>query len=152
MYFISVCETIEKLLKDNNLIYCENGIPNDTRLDGHIFCIYNKIIIIVSGTCGDIDDIDIYLINNTDINFMTKSNMYLFAHGPVIGGSRINGVITINYSSIEDKDLYEKMKSSTNEYYSSGDIFYDDDLQKVISELNKCFIEQGLIKLNEQKT
>jgi hypothetical protein len=147
MYFLLVCETIEKLLKDNKLIYCENGIPNDTRLDGHIFCVQNKIIIIVSGTCGDIDDINIYIINNSDINFMTKSNMYLFADGPITGGSCINGVLTINYSSIEDKDLYEKMKLSTHNYYSSGDIFNDDDLQKVINELNKCLIEQGLMNL-----
>ena len=148
MYFISVCDTIEYLLKEKNLIYRVDGIPNDTRLDGCIFCVQNKIIIIVSGTCGDIDDIDIHLINNcTNINFMTIDNMYLFAHGPIIGGSCINGEYTINYSSIEDKDLYEKMKWSTHTYYSSGDIFNDDDLQNVINELNKCVIEQGLINL-----
>ena len=126
------------------MIYCVNGIPNDTRLDGRIFCIQNKIIIIVSGTCGDIDDI--YINNGTNINFMTKANMYLFAHGPIIGGSCINGEFTINYSSIEDKDLYEKMKLTTHKYLSE-EIFNDDDLQNVIDELNKCFIEQGLINL-----
>jgi hypothetical protein len=39
------------------------------------------------------------------------------------------------------------MKLSTHNYYSSGDIFNDDDLQKVINELNKCLIEQGLMNL-----
>ena len=148
MYFISVCETIEDFLKEKKLIYRVDDIPNDTRLDGRIYCVQNKIIIIVNGTCGDIDDIDIHIINNTDINFMTKANMYLFAHGPIIGGSCINGTgFTIQYSSIKDKELYEKMKLLTHNYYSSGDIFSDDDLQNVINELNKCVIEQGLINL-----
>ena len=148
MYFISVCDTIEYLLKEKNLIYRVDGIPNDTRLDGRIFCVQNKIIIRVNGTCGDIDDIDIYIINNcTDINFMTKDNMYLFAHGPVIGSSSINGKHTINYSSVEDKDLFEKMKWSTHTYYSSVEIYNEDDLQDVIDELKKCIIEQGLINL-----
>ena len=148
MYFISVCDTIEYLLKEKNLIYRVDGIPNDSRLDGYIFCVQNKIIIKVNGTCGDIDDVDIYIINNcTDINFMTKENMYLFAHGPVIGSSCINGKHTINYSSVEDKDLYEKMKWSTHTYNSSVEIFNEDDLQDVIDELKKCIIEQGLINL-----
>lgn len=148
MDFISVCETIEYLLKEKNLIYRVDGIPNDSRLDGRIFCVQNKIIIRVNGTCGDIDDVDIYIINNcTDINFMTEENMYLFAHGPVIGSSCINGKHTINYSSVEDKDLYEKMKWSTHTYYSSVEIYNEDDLQDVIDELKKCIIEQGLINL-----
>ena len=148
MYFILVCETIENYLKSKNFIYSANSIPNDTRLDGHIFCVQNKIIIRVNGTCGDVDDIDIYIINNyTDINFMTKDNMYLFANGPVIGSSCINGKHTINYSSVEDKDLYEKMKWSTHTYNSSVEIFNEDDLQDVIDELKKCIIEQGLINL-----
>ncbi len=148
MDFISVCETIEYLLKEKNLIYRVDDIPNDPRLDGYIFCVQNKIIIRVNGTCGDIDDVDIYIINNcTDINFMTKENMYLFAHGPVIGSSCINGKHTINYSSVEDKDLYEKMKWSTHTYNSSVEIFNEDDLQDVIDELKKCIIEQGLINL-----
>jgi hypothetical protein len=149
MSFISVRDTIDNLLKDNNLIYCADYIPNDSRLNGHIFCVQNKIMIIVSGTCGDIDDIDIYMINSTDINFMTDANMYLFAHGPRIGGSDINGVYTIKYSSIEDKDLYEKMKLSTHEY-SSDDIFDDNSLQIVMDKLHKCLFEQGLIIISNQ--
>lgn len=144
MLFISVCNKIEKFLKDNNLIYCADYIPNDTRLDGRIFCIQNKIIIIVRGTCGDIDDINIYIIDNTDINFMTDDNMYLFAHGPITGGSYANGKHTIHYSSIEDKDLYENMKLSTHEY-SLDDIIDEYDLQNAMDKLNKCLIEHGIL-------
>lgn len=149
MSFISVRDTIVNLLKDNNLIYWGDYIPNDSRLNGYIFCVQNKIMIIVSGTCGDIDDIDIYIINSTDINFMTDANMYLFVHGPSIGGSDINGVYTIKYSSIEDKDLYEKMKLSTHEY-SSDDIFDDKSLQNAMDKLHKCLFEQGLIIISNQ--
>ena len=87
MEFITVCETIEDFLKRNNLIYCANYIPNDPRLDGYIICVQNKIIITVHGTCGDMDNIDIYIHNGTDINYMTDDNMYLFANGPIVGGS-----------------------------------------------------------------
>ena len=52
----------------------------------------------------------------------------------------IDGKHTINYSSIEDKELYEKMELSTQNYYSSEDI----NLNEIIDKLNKCLIEQGL--------
>jgi hypothetical protein len=146
MHFISVCDTIEDIIKKKNLVYCADYIPNDTRLNGHIICVQNKIILIINGTCGDLDDIDIYINNGTDINFMTEENMYLFAHGPITGGSYINGKHTINYSSVEDKELYEKMNLTTCHYYSSENIFNEDDLQNVINELNKCLIEQKLIE------
>lgn len=145
MYFISVCDTIDEYLRKNELIYCARGIPNDTRLNGHIFCVQNNIIIIVNGTCGDIDDISMYIINGTDVNFMTHDNMYLFAHGPVTGLSYVNGVNTIHYSSIENKDLYEKMNLSTHEY-STDEIMYDHDLQNAMDKLHTCLVEHGFLK------
>lgn len=99
------------------------------------------MIIFVCGTCDFLDSIQIKVNTDDTFNFMLEDRLILSHLGPIIGGSFIDGVQTVHYSSEGDMVLYGEIEKCLIDYA----YIEEEDLGKFIEVLRKCLKEYEMI-------
>ncbi len=123
-HFKDFFNLVINFLNTLNIKYYYEYMPNDIRINILSISINNKLIITLYGTCSDIENIKIYLVN-TNIDYTTKHNIILFTLGSKTGSisyydKEQKKYITIDeHSSEKDRLLYVEMKQSKELLYET---------------------------------
>jgi hypothetical protein len=105
MKFHEFVQIINIYLSKSKYKFYETRLPDDPRIDSHIFVIENKIILMIGGVCENFEGFNILINNDNDFTFMNYENTVLLAYGS------------------NDANKIKLIESITDDYYE----YYIDD-------------------------